>query len=511
MEMRILRENIYMERLIGENQGQAVVEGEITLPGGLREEARVLQAGGMAVIQGAEALQDRASVMGKVVFHVLYTQGDPEKPQAIEASADFTHAVDMQGAAPKMSCHAQAVVEHVEAAAYNGRLTLKAILMISAQVISSAPVAVVTGVQDVPGLETETQTITLKRTVASGEGDALLREEFELADVLNIHETLYGTAQAMVTDVTGGQGKATVSGTVQLEVYHYSEMPSRPLVLTRHTLSFEEPMDLNGESGDQLLGDVVVKDVAVLSQDAGEGGRILRAEVLLGLRAWADRDEQATVLQDAYTTLGDDLRLTSQPVTYRTGESRFQTAESGKLMLMLPEGSPACRTVLSGFATPILTGKEQIGGRLTVEGMLEVTLLYMTDDSQVPVSISQEEPFTITFACEAADGDFLALEAGDVDVSAITSDRVEMKYIVRLSAHGAKSAQGQVVTDVESAEGAQPASGIALYFIQPGEGVWDIAKRYRVPREQLTALNPDLEKQEIPGKAVLIWRRAAEA
>ena len=71
MEMRILRENIYMERLIGENQGQAVVEGEITLPGGLREEARVLQAGGMAVIQGAEALQDRASVEGKVVFHVL--------------------------------------------------------------------------------------------------------------------------------------------------------------------------------------------------------------------------------------------------------------------------------------------------------------------------------------------------------------------------------------------------------------------------------------------------------
>ena len=139
-----------------------------------------------------------------------------------------------------MGCQAQAVVEHVEAAAYNGRLTLKAILMISAQVISSAPVAVVTGVQDVPGLETETQTITLKRTVASGESDSLLREEFELADVLSIHETLYGTAQAMVTDVTGGQGKATVSGTVQLEVYHYSEMPSRPLVLTRHTLSFEE-------------------------------------------------------------------------------------------------------------------------------------------------------------------------------------------------------------------------------------------------------------------------------
>lgn len=31
-----------MERLVGNAQGQAAVEGEITLPGGLREEARVL-------------------------------------------------------------------------------------------------------------------------------------------------------------------------------------------------------------------------------------------------------------------------------------------------------------------------------------------------------------------------------------------------------------------------------------------------------------------------------------
>lgn len=509
MEMRILRENVYMERLIGENQGQAVVEGEITLPGGLREEARVLQAGGMAVLKSSDAMQDRAAIEGKVVFHVMYTQGDPTKPQSIEASADFTHAIEIPGAMAKMLCQGQAVVEHVEATAYNGRLMLKAILMISARIMSSAPVAVVTGVQDVPGLEMETQTISLQRTVAAGEGDTLLREEFDLTNVLDIYDTLYGTAQAMVTDVTGGQGKATVSGTVQLEVYHASSMASRPLTITRHTLSFEEPIDLAGEGGDLLTGDVVVKDVAVLSQDAGEGNRILRAEVLLGLRAWADRQEQATVLADAYTTDDENLQLTTQSVSYRTGDSRFQTAESGKLMLMLPEGSAPCRTVLCGFATPILTGTEQIGGRLTIEGMLEVTLLYMTDDSQVPVTISQEEPFSITFACETGDSDFLALEAGDIDVSAITSDRVEMKYILRLSAHGAKAATGQVITDITRVACAKPTSGIALYFIQPGEDLWDIAKRYRVPREQLTALNPDLEKRETPGRAVLVWRREA--
>ena len=50
MDMRLVKENIHLEQPTAHNQSQAVVEGEITLPGGLREEARVLHAGGMAVI-----------------------------------------------------------------------------------------------------------------------------------------------------------------------------------------------------------------------------------------------------------------------------------------------------------------------------------------------------------------------------------------------------------------------------------------------------------------------------
>ena len=89
-----------MERLVGSGEGQAVVEGEITLPGGLREEARVLSAGGMAVVEGMESQQDRVVVTGRVIFHALYTQGDPDKLQSIEASADFTHTLDVPGAQP---------------------------------------------------------------------------------------------------------------------------------------------------------------------------------------------------------------------------------------------------------------------------------------------------------------------------------------------------------------------------------------------------------------------------
>lgn len=508
MEMKCLRENIQMERLVGSGEGQAVVEGEITLPGGLREEARVLSAGGMAVVEGMESQQDRVVVTGRVIFHALYTQGDPDKLQSIEASADFTHTLDVPGAQPRMLCRGDATVEHVEATATNGRLSLRAVVQVRCRVLSAQPMTALTGLTGVDGLELLTQQLSLKRTVAQGENETLLREEFDLPEGLQVTETLYGTARPQITEVTGGLGRAGVSGTVALEVCHASATPGKPLCVTRHTMPFDLTVELTGEDGEQLEARAVVKDVAVVSQETAEGQRTLRAEVLLGLTAWADRQENVTVLKDAYTTAGDDLRLTCAPVRCRTGNRFITAAESGKLMLMLPEGSPAVRTVLCGFVSPVLTGREQIGGRLTVEGMLEVTLLYMTDDSAAPVAIYQEEPFRMTFAAQTGPEDFLSLRAGDVDMSAITSDRVEMKYILHLTASGLDAQEVQMATEAERVSADSPSDCLILYFTQPGEAVWDIARRYRLPQSQLLDLNPALQSAPpASGQSVLVWHR----
>lgn len=512
MEMKCLREPIQMERLVGSAQSQAAVEGEITLPGGLREEARVLSAGGMAVIDAMEALQDQVVLTGRVVFHALYTQGDPDKLQAMEASAEFTHTMEVPGAQPRMLCRGGAVVEHVEASAASGRLNLRAVLQARCRVLSAQPMPILTGLAEVPGLEMQTQALPLKRTVAQGEAETLLREEFDLPQGLEITQTLYATARPQVTEITGGLGRAGISGAIALEVYHASATPGKPLCLTRHTLPFDQTVELSGEDGELLDGHVCIKDVAVVSQEGAEGERTLRAEVLLGLSAWADRQEEVTILRDAYTTHGSDLQLTSSPVCVRIGDHRAEAAESGKAMLLLPEGSPAARTVLCGFAAPVLTGREQIGGRLTVEGMLEVTLLYMTDDSDAPVAVFQEEPFRMTLALHSAPEDFLTLQVDDIEVSAITSDRVEMKYILHVSAAGISAQETAVVTEAELVDADAPSDCLILYFTQPGESAWDIARRYRLPRTQLEELNPALSQGEpLCGQSLLVWRRMAEA
>ncbi|MDD7661310.1 MAG: DUF3794 domain-containing protein, partial [Eubacteriales bacterium] len=163
----ILREELPMQRFEGQKTSQAVVEGEVALPGGLREETRVLCSEAMAVLEQTDVQPGRVDAEGKVTFHVLYTQGDPTLVSALEASAEFTHSVDFPGAEDGMAAVLSLSVEHVEASAQGGRLHLMAILKAQTRLFSDEPLSVVTGVHGAEGLMLKTETLSCLSAAAS--------------------------------------------------------------------------------------------------------------------------------------------------------------------------------------------------------------------------------------------------------------------------------------------------------------------------------------------------------
>jgi len=506
MDMRAEKGSIQLERPLGRCESLFPVEGDVTLPGSLRETTNILHTCDMAVVESAEAMQDRVNVSGRVIFRVIYTQGNSAKAESIEAAADFTHVCEMKGAQPGSEVFACAEAAHASAAVQGGRVHMKAEVQLHARAVLGEPMEVITGA-GLPDAEKKKAQVRLRRTVGRGSADVLLREEFALPAEMQIQDTLGATASVRMTDTAGGQGRIGLSGEVVIEAVHTSSVPGKPLVVTRHTVPVSQSVEIRGEGGDLLDGRMVVKDVAVASQDAGDGERTLRSEVLLGLSAWADREEEASLLQDAYTTQGDMLRLTSAPVAVRTGDQRIHAAESGKAALLLPEGAQALRTMLAAFAVPVMTGHNQSGNRLIVEGVLETTLIYMPQEGDAPVSARMDAPFRAAFALSAAPDDILTLTVDSVEAVPVTSDRAEMRYILHLDVDGLQTQQVSVVTEAAAVPAAVPVKDIVLYFTQPGETVWDIAKRYRVTQSDLHRLNPDLPEEPKAGQGVVVWRR----
>ncbi len=221
----------------------------------------------------------------------------------------------------------------------------------------------------------------------------------------------------------------------------------------------------------------------------------------------AVEDTEMTVLKDVFTTEGDAVETHFQQVTFRCGTVNETAAESMRTALTLPEGSPRVKTALLGFVRPIPVQYQRQKDKLAVDGVLDMTVIYQTDNSDAPVAVRQEETFHTVFSTQALPEDDLTLTAEQAEPSAVTGDRVEMKYILRLNAEGVRKREAEILVDAAAVSAQEPEKGIILYFLQPGETVWDMAKRYRIAIDEISRLNPGLTADPAPGTPVMAYKR----
>ena len=147
MELQLTREAVRFERLVTSGEEQVAIEGEAALPGSMRDAVTVLSVQAQAHIQQAQAGSGEAAVRGRVCFQVLYTQGDLTRVRALETTCDFTHSLPMPGVTPGMRLSVQAGVQETEGTAGSGRMTLRALLGLTAEAFETVEKTLVTGAQ----------------------------------------------------------------------------------------------------------------------------------------------------------------------------------------------------------------------------------------------------------------------------------------------------------------------------------------------------------------------------
>ena len=488
MSVRMKRETIEAGGVLRAQSQQATVEAEATLPGGLRDDVLLFHTEAQVLPLTAETVGSRVQVNGRVVFRALYAQGDLTRVRSVEEMKDFTRALPAAAQETAAAYEPVCEITGVSARVFNGRLLMQAEMNVSARAQDTRPVSLVTALEE-ENAQVLTDTLTAQYAVGEGRAAGLVKGEFEMAPALQAEEALFGSGEARVEDILGGaDGRATVTGTIDLTVCHASRMPGHPLVVTQHSLPFQQPVSLTGESGELLSAAVRVTDVAAALE-----GETLRVEVGLEAQVQALRDQEISLVTDVFSSGGPALLPTGERMGFCVGHVNEQSAESARVQLILPPDTPRIETVLAAFVQPVLAGAKGQEGKLQADMLLRATLVYMTEDSGIPVSYTAEEPLRMTFSGDLQGEDVLSLSASRVEAAALAGDRAEVRCIIGLKGHGVRYQPVFAVTDVSEEEASSAAPVLALYRAQEGERLWDVMKRYRLSKDSLTVFNESLQ------------------
>jgi len=516
LAIECLRDLLRLDQVVDEQTSQALVEGEIVVPESKAPIARVLDVNAEAVISSREVIQDKVMVEGILRYDVLYIPEDDNIIDSLDSEIGFTQYLDIPGAKPKMASRLKLNVEHVDYELVSGRkINVKSVLNLYGQVSQVVEMEAVREFVDIEQVEVLKENIRVTSNAGSGRSQTMVREDLELSDSMpSIQKILRKDARARIKEKKTADNKVVIHGDVDVKLLYLCEDEDEPVQYISHSIPFSHVVEIPGAyQGMDCWADVYVSEFyADARENINNELRIIDTELVLGLDAQVYEAQEGEILVDAYSpNVSMSLKKRKIKLQQLAGESQGQTVL--KESITFPEGAPKARKILYVDAKSTVTDERIEAGKVVMEGIVSAQIVYQTNDTAMPIaSIRQDLPFTCSLEVDGVNADMDCYSESVVEHTSHTllaQDEAELKITVLCRTGVYKSIEKNVVIGADETDkpaGREP--GIYIYYVQPDDTLWTIAKKYNTTIGTILKYNSlEDEASLAPGTRLLIYKK----
>jgi len=520
MALEIIREDIRTGYSAGREQTRTIIEENIIVPDTKPDISKVLLLDGDVFITEAQAQANKVAVEGVIRYKILYIADEEgSSVKGITTDTVFEHEIDIPGVMPGMDCDVRGSIEHIEFDVSNPRkLSLKTILNVNCAVRGERIYSLIT---DIDGID-DLQFLRSQHKV-DAKIDAS-REVFTMSETLEIPAGKPSLSEILRTDVrltrkefNATENKVIVKGEITVNTLYMSSEEDRRIHYVEHELPFTHIIDLSGVSENSILrADCRITGSGFTEEEDMDGEiRLIRAQIDLEVFAEAFEEREIELISDTFSPtrsveLDRDELVTEEISADITGQ------ELVKELIEVEAGSPPITEILNVMAVPVLSDYSVTKDRVNIEGVVNVSVLYLSELAEQPVCCSRRDiPFRksvdVPGVTEGQECD-INLDLGYCSFSMESSGKVDVRMTLGIGIITYGTERVSIIAEVEdrgeTLTRSEPQPSVLIYFAQQGDSLWSIAKKYRVTVGDLEKANEmDSEAVINAGKQILIPRR----
>jgi hypothetical protein len=284
-----------------------------------------------------------------------------------------------------------------------------------------------------------------------------------------------------------------------------------------HEIPFSQLIDLAGVDESSYC-DVDI-DIGELSFDAEEDAdgelRRLKGEVGLQIHAECFERKEIELIEDAYSpscrmSLDKEQLLMEELAAENKGQITL------KEVVNIGAEAPNISEVFNVLGKLSLSESNIVDDRVILEGVVGCNILYLAGNEEQPIYCSDcEIPFRHSAEVKGVkNGMGLDIEMNleNSSYSMISAKEVEVRFVISLNTRVTNQISVPVIARVNELPPddrrleVQPS--ITIYFTQPGDTLWKIAKKYYTTIDELKRDN-DFGGSDtpVPGEQILIPRK----
>ena len=488
---------------------EVLTETDIILPDDCPDFQRILQIDANVRIREKEVSPDRVILRGDAEFTVIYIP-DPDMTEmcakSVKATANFTDVCEAKGVSADMKIKASADISNIEYNLINGRkLNVKATVSTSLKAFRQSENEIISDIESDEPIETLRKEIFTFRQENADEYTVTVADKLDvpqscssIADVLKINAAVRGSDVKLIS------GKAIIKGNLKVFTLYVGAETMKPEFM-EHEIPFTEILDIPGVD-EGMDCDVEYSTVSVY-YETDESGREIGVEITLCVSADVTGSESTLVLNDCYCR-GCDIHLTKKVCTIDRIAAFLQPRFNVKGVAELDGDCPPIARICNVTATPSINDITLENGNADIKGVLDMCILYLTEDAGMPIcSAKASVPFEHKAdAVSVSDAKIECIaHLTDCSFSAANDRAVSVKASLALSLKIICGEKVDIVEEIRTSD-AEPVkrAPIVIYFVQSGDTLWSVAKKYRVSADDIAEINSLDASKPLPAGAKLL-------
>ena len=508
-----------MNKLKCKSTLQLTLDDDFNVPDVKPDIDQIITGQGEIKINDIKAMNGKLLVKGVLGFNVIYLcEGDQRPVHNISGEIPFDEVINMDVNCSDDEPLVKWELEDLSTGLINSRkLSVKSIvrLYVAIEELYDEETAVmVEGPEDVQYINKKIEVTN----VAINKKDTFrVKDEIMLpGNKGNIGSILFTDVGLSNVEVRLLDDKFTIKGELPVFILYTTEDEENPVEYYETEVPFSGTIDCNGcmeEMIEDITFNIASKSLEVRPDPDGES-RILDLEVILDLGIKVYETVEPEILCDIYSPMKEItpiIRNADYENLVIKNNSKYRIADR----VRVPGDQPRILQICHANGDIRIDDVLAESTELTVEGVIEVSILYISEDDRRPMnSLKGMIPFSQVIELKGMKpGSNYEVKPciDQLSVMMLDGEEIEVKSVINLNTIVFDTITEPVITDVVvnplDMDKLQAMPGIIGYVVKRDDTLWNIAKKYYTTLDNIIAVN-DLEENLVKeGDKLIIMKK----
>lgn len=519
--MENIKELVNIDKCVGKERSQILIEGDIIVPDTKPDMERVLQSDEKVCIENFDIINGRISFKGKLDIEIIYISKSGEKPiHSIIYSNPINDFINIEDIEKGMLCNVSCDIENIEYKMINDRkLSFRAVLNVLGKAFSQVQENIITDITDIPEEQKIKKNFKINEIVLKKNDRFIIREEIHIpSGKPNIGEVIQCSIDICNKEVKTLNGKIGISGDFVLTTLYKSDLSESIIEFIETEIPFNGSVEAeNVKEGMMADASIIVQDKYIKVCPDGDGeDRVIEVEICVGVFAEVSNEKEISILDDAYS-IEQNLEILEKEVEYPAFLCRNKSQFPIKEVVSIDEDMAKVLQVFKVSGKQHLDEVKIINDKTIVEGIIDVNILYIASDDEMPIHccntiIPYRQTIETKGTKENQDIDYeIKVSLDKINASMVSEKEIEIKCMLNFYICINETKKTTLIENIDFSE-FDPKffdkfPSITIYIVKPHDTLWKIAKRFNTTIEDIVFINEIEDPDKIyVGEKLLILK-----